>query len=204
MTSFADKQQHYINLRRIWNMPALSVARLVVNYVAVKKKYSKQIWVSSRKLIMCLQLFQLTCKCGHLHLRRKKKKRKEEIEGGTEREKERRQATARAVAKHGPNTVGMTLFLVTGWAHIQNQEKFLKKKRTFSPLASPKRERRWRGLGVSLSLLLSLPHAFILEHSALTPLCGYCWLHCRPVREQVFLTTSNFRYFFPQKNPKNF
>lgn len=31
---------------------------------------TKQIRVSSRKLIMCLQLFQLTCKCGHLHLRR--------------------------------------------------------------------------------------------------------------------------------------
>lgn len=41
---------------------------LAVNYVAVKKKKSQQIRRSSRKLIMHLQLFHLTCRRGHLHL----------------------------------------------------------------------------------------------------------------------------------------
>lgn len=87
---------------------------------------------------MCLQLFQLTCKCGHLHLRRK---RKGEMEGGRKRG-ERRGAAASASTKPGPRAVGVTLLLVTRQAHIQNQKSYRGIKDLFSLTPTEKKKRR--------------------------------------------------------------
>lgn len=114
---------------------------------------------------MYLQLFQLTCKCGHLHLRRK---RKEEIEGGRE-SRERRGATAKPGTKPRPSTVGTTLLPLTRQAQIQNQKKLLKNKGPFLPQTQATKKS-------------TLSKAFILEHSAFY-IWGYYLLHCRPVQQ---------------------
>lgn len=85
---------------------------------------------------MCLQLFQLTCKCGHLHLRRK---RKGEMEGGRKRG-ERRGAAASAGTKPGPRAVGVTLLLVTRQAHIQNLKSCRGIKDLFYPTPTEKKK----------------------------------------------------------------
>lgn len=86
---------------------------------------------------MCLQLFQLTCKCGHLHLRRK---RKGEMEGGRKRG-ERRGAAASAGTKPGPRAVGVTLLLVTRQAHIQNLKSCRGIKDLFYPTPTEKKKK---------------------------------------------------------------
>lgn len=111
---------------------------------------------------MCLQLFQLTCKCGHLHLRRK---RKGEMEGGRKRG-ERRGAAASAGTKPGPRAVGVTLLLVTRQAHIQNLKSCRGIKDLFYPTPTEKKNRQ------------VFSTVFFLEQ-AVFHLWGYYLLHCR-------------------------
>lgn len=77
---------------------------------------------------MCLQLFQLTCKCGHLHLRRE---RKGEIEGGRKRREERssRQGQHKARAPSSRNDLAPYDQTST----CLKSEKLLKNKRAFLP-----------------------------------------------------------------------
>lgn len=126
---------------------------------------------------MCLQLFQLTCKCGHLHLRRK---RKGEIEGGRKK-RERRGTTANASTKPGPRAVGVTLLLVTRQAHIQNQKSYQRIKDLFSPRPTEKKKKK------RIRKIFST--AFFLEQ-AVFHLWGYYLLHCR------FVQWAGFPYNF--------
>lgn len=113
---------------------------------------------------MCLQLFQLTCKCGHLHLRRK---RKGEMEGGRKRG-ERRGAAASASTKPGPRAVGVTLLLVTRQAHIQNQKSYRGIKDLFSLTPTEKKRKKKEVFSI----------IFFLEQTVFH-LWGYYLLHCR-------------------------
>lgn len=131
---------------------------------------------------MCLQLFQLTCKCGHLHLRRK---RKGEIEGGRKRREERssHQHQHKAQALSSRNDLA---------PHDQTStylksEKLPENKGPFLPQTHRKRNKKEKEK--------SFPLPFFQNRLSFTSeVIIYCIAGLS--NEQVFVTTSAFHFYF--------
>lgn len=131
---------------------------------------------------MCLQLFQLTCKCGHLHLRRK---RKGEIEGGRKRREERsshqRQHKAQALSSRND------LAPHDQTSAYLKSEKLLKNKGLFSPRPTEKKNKKEKK---------SPFHCLFSRTGCLSHLrLLFTALQVCPM-SRFFLTTSAFHFYF--------